>query len=90
MVSLVDLVFDELSEAHLRALAERLRPFLAPQTPDDGWLDGIDAIAEYLGCPPSRLYDPVYRDRSGIPLCKVGRGWAAKKSELDTWAHSRS
>lgn len=89
MSALADAIFADLGEGELRALASRLRPYLSPKGPEDAWLDGVDAIADYLGCPASRLYDPAYRRRSGIPLYKDGRSWVALRSELDSWRRTR-
>jgi hypothetical protein len=85
--ALASALLAELDDEQLRALAERLRPFLGADesSSDDGWLDGMDTIAAYLGCRRHRLDDPAYRSRTGIPVFKAGRGWAAKKSELDAW-----
>lgn len=85
MSALADAIFAELGEDELRVLAIRLRPYLSPEGTEDAWLDGVDAIADYLGCPASRLYDSAYRRRSGIPLYKDGRSWVAFRSELDAW-----
>lgn len=85
MSALADAIVSELGDDELRVLAIRLRPYLSPEGGEDAWLDGIAAIADYLGCPASRLYDPAYRRRTGIPLYKDGRSWVALRSELDAW-----
>ena len=91
MSLLAGVLLAELADDELRALAERLQPYLSPQpAAADIWLDGIEAIARYLGCPTSRLYDPTYRRRSGIPLYKDGRSWVALRSELDRWRRAPS
>jgi len=56
----------ELSDDQLAALADRLRPFLRDERPaGDGWLRGARAIADYLGCPRSRVYALVSAGRLG-------------------------
>lgn len=74
----------ELSDAELRDLAERLRPYLEPHAPaEDGWLRGADQIAAHIGAPRSRVYALVSARR--IPVERDGSALIARKSELDTW-----
>jgi excisionase family DNA binding protein len=78
-------LLDELSEADLRALAERLRPFLSNQdTAEDGWLTARDAAA-YVGLSVHALHR-LTAERS-IPFHQDGPGcklWF-RRSELDQW-----
>lgn len=85
-MSVAAAILAELSEAELRELAERLRPFLsddrAPASPD-GWLRGAGEIASYIGAPRSRVYALTSAGR--IPVGRDGSALVARRSELDRW-----
>jgi hypothetical protein len=78
LAGLEELIARMVDERIAAALAERDRPA-------DEWLYEVGAIAAYLGCPRSRLYDAAYRRKSGVPMHKDGSRWVAKRSELDGW-----
>jgi len=67
----------------VEAIAERVVELLAPQlnVPDE-WLTAVEA-AEYLRCPPSRIYALSSAKRT--PLHRDGSRLLFRRSELDTW-----
>jgi excisionase family DNA binding protein len=67
----------------VEAIAERVVELLAPQlnAPDE-WLTAVEA-AEYLRCPPSRIY--ALSSAKRIPLHRDGSRLLFRRSELDTW-----
>lgn len=81
---LVDALLDSLDDDALVRLAERLRPHLqlVVKPADDGWLRGASAIADYLGCPRSRVYALVSAGR--LPAIKRdGSALVARRGDLD-------
>jgi excisionase family DNA binding protein len=87
-VSAADALISELSEEALDELARLLAPRLAAYTtqPDSGWIRGASAIAEYLGCPRSRVYSLSSAGR--IAIERDGANLVARRSDLDAWIHS--
>jgi excisionase family DNA binding protein len=69
---------DELVEA----VAHRAAELLAGRLPPDPWLD-VAGAAEYLACPPSRIYALVSACR--IPVHRDGSRLLFRRSELDLW-----
>jgi len=57
-----------------------------PQGGADEWLRGAKAIADYLGCPVSRVN--ALSSAGRIPLEKDGRSLTQRKSVLDEWIRS--
>jgi excisionase family DNA binding protein len=86
--SLASALLAELDDDALDALARLLAPRLgvhgAPAEPS-GWLD-VQAAADYLACPRSRIYALVSARR--IPHCKDGSRLLFRASELDEWVRS--
>jgi excisionase family DNA binding protein len=86
MSAIVDALLAELDDEALDALAERLAPRLAARigqgAPPNCWLD-VDAAAEYLACPKSRLYALTSARR--IPHHKDGSRTLFRRDELDEW-----
>jgi excisionase family DNA binding protein len=77
-------LLDELTDADLDLLAERLAPRLAAMqpAPADGWLT-VPEAADYLRCPTSRIYALTSAGR--IPYVKDGSRTLFRRSELDVW-----
>jgi hypothetical protein len=75
----------ELPDELVDAIATRVLERLGSQAPasDDGWLRGAEAIAGYIGAPPSRVYGLTSAKR--IPVHHDGPALVAKRSELDAW-----
>jgi excisionase family DNA binding protein len=75
----------EADEAILRALADRLAPFLPRPSSEDRWLT-VESAARYLDCTPRRLYEftsPSHEAK--IPFERDGRRILFRRSELDAW-----
>jgi excisionase family DNA binding protein len=67
----------------VEAIAERVVELLAPTLDMPGeWLTAVEA-AEYLRCPPSRIY--ALSSARRIPLYHDGSRLLFKRSELDRW-----
>jgi excisionase family DNA binding protein len=76
-------LIDGLDEAALRALAEKLQPYLPePAREANTWLSVPEAAA-YLRCPTSRIYALKSADR--IPFHLDGSRLLFRRSELDAW-----
>jgi excisionase family DNA binding protein len=74
-----------LSDASLDALAELVAARLGGQQPADApepWI-GVDAAAEHLACPKSRIYALVSAGR--IPHEKDSSRLLFRCSDLDAW-----
>jgi excisionase family DNA binding protein len=85
---LVTALVEEAEDAALRALAERLAPFLQTSDGEDGgdrWLT-VQSAAAYLDCKPRRLYEFTRRDE--IPFERDGRRLLFLRSELDAWVRN--
>lgn len=69
----------------LERLAERVADLLDARNPaePDGWLRGAEAIAGYIGAPPSRVY--ALNSAGRIPVEHDGSALVAKRSDLDAW-----
>ena len=83
---LVDLPGDLLTAIATRAADLVVRGFAATPEP---WI-GVDKAASHLGCPRSRIYRLVSRERSGvewnpIPYERDGARLLFKRSALDEW-----
>jgi hypothetical protein len=74
-----------LSEEIVDAIAERAAALVSerPGRLPDGWIRGAQRIAEYIDCPPSRVYALVSARR--IPVHHDGSALIARRSELDRW-----
>ena len=73
----------------VETIAERVVEILAadqPSTAADGWLRGANQIADYVGCPRSRVYALASARR--IPIERDGSSLLAKRSTLDGWIRS--
>lgn len=77
-----DGLFLELPPAALDALAERVAARLAEPAAPEPWI-GVDAAAEHLACPKSRIY--ALASAGGIPHEKDGSRLLFRASELDRW-----
>jgi excisionase family DNA binding protein len=78
----------ELDRESLAALADRLAPLLVdrlgPMAGEDSrWLRGAAEIAQYLRCPPSRVYALSSANR--LPIHRDGSNLVARTAELDEW-----
>jgi excisionase family DNA binding protein len=83
MTVVVDAFIAELDEKALAVLAERLRPFLTSQNPDQGgWLN-TDQAATHLCCPRSRIHDLVQLGK--LEPCRDGRRLLFKRTDLDAY-----
>ena len=82
MSDLAAALLGELGDQELRALAERLAPFLRgqPATPASPWLD-VDEAAEHLRCRPQRIYDLVSAGR--LRVAKDGTRSLFRREWLD-------
>jgi len=70
----------------VEAIAERVVELLAPKLDAPGeWLTAAEA-AEYLRCPPSRIY--ALSSAKRIPLHRDGSRLLFRRSELDTWVNA--
>ena len=80
------LTFD-VSEEMIEGLAQRVAAILAERaaTPDDGWLRGGQAIADYIGAPRSRIYALATTTPPRIPVARDGSALVARRSDLDEW-----
>ena len=80
----------ELPDQLLDVLADRVAERLADRQPsaEDGWLRGGGAIADYLGCPRSRVYALTSCNPSRIPIHRDGSALIALRSELDQWVRA--
>jgi excisionase family DNA binding protein len=78
----VDALFTDLGPDDLRRLAELLEPYLTPTT-DVGWLRGAKQIAQYLGCPESRVNSLV--GHGELPVERDGRTYMMRRADLDKW-----
>jgi excisionase family DNA binding protein len=81
-------LLDELDDAALDLLAERLAPRLAGHAASggsSGWLD-VEGAAEYLACPKSRIYALVSARR--IPHHRDGSRLLFNSRELDDWVRA--
>lgn len=69
----------------VEAIAQRAASIIAERTPgaENGWIRGAQRIAEYIDCPPSRVYALVSARR--IPVHHDGSALIARRSELDRW-----
>lgn len=87
MSALAAALLDTLDDATLDALAERLAPRLAGRLSTDSptWLS-VQAAADYLACPKSRIYALVSSRR--IPFCKDGSRTLFDRHELDEWVRN--
>lgn len=65
--------FDRLADA----VAARLTSHAA-----EAWI-GVQQAAEYLACPPKRIYNLVHQ--AAIPFHKDGSRLLFRRSELDAW-----
>lgn len=85
MSALASALLAELDDRALDELAALLAPRLAAlsQRDGDGWLRGADAIAEYIGCPRSRVY--ALSSAGRIPIHRDGSNLVARTAELDEW-----
>jgi len=88
MSNLGEALLAELDDEHLAQLAERLRPYLAPEpareADEDGWLRGGRGIAAYLGAPRSRVYALVSAGR--LPAVQHdGSSLVARRADLDAF-----
>lgn len=81
MSAIVDALLGEMTDADLRELAEKLKPFLIA---DDGWLSAKDAAA-YAGCSIHALRHALKRGdlehEQHADGCKV---WV-RRSAIDRW-----
>lgn len=70
----------------VEAIAERVVELLAPKldAPDE-WLTAVEA-AEYLRCPPSRIY--ALSSAKKIPVHRDGSRLLFRRSEVDTWVNA--
>ena len=66
---------EELVEALTQRVLERLQE-------ERRWLDGREALADYLGCSLSRVKD--LRER-GLPGKRIGRRLLFDRLEVDRW-----
>ena len=57
------------------------------KTENDKWI-GIEEAASYLDVNKDTLRNWIKNDNAKIPVCKIGRQWKFKKSELDAWVKS--
>lgn len=78
-MSLAAALLAELTDVDLDSLAERLRSRLQIDPEPDGYLDAAGA-AEFLACPPSRIYALVSAKR--IPFYKDGSRLLFDRAEL--------
>jgi excisionase family DNA binding protein len=85
MSSLANALLAELDDDALDVLAGRLASRLPAHQATSGWL-GVTAAAEYLACPPSRLYALVSARR--VPFCKDGSRLLFDRGELDAWVRA--
>jgi len=69
----------ELPDELLEALTQRVLEGAQEQR---RWLDGREALAEYLGCSLSRVKD--LRER-GLPAKRIGRRLLFDRLEVDRW-----
>jgi hypothetical protein len=75
---------DEIAERAADLVAERL----GARNGSDGWLRGAEAIATYIGSPPSRVYALAACKPPRIPIQHDGSSLVAKRADLDTWITS--
>jgi excisionase family DNA binding protein len=81
MTDLARALLDQLGDDDLRALAERLRPYL---TTEDRWLSTTEA-ATYAGCSVHALRHAVARGEIECrQSCPGGKVWI-RRSALDRW-----
>jgi hypothetical protein len=76
-LALTDEIVDAIAERAAILLSQR------PVGAADGWIRGAQRIAEYIDCPPSRVYALVSARR--IPVHHDGSALIATRSELDRW-----
>lgn len=76
----LDLI-DALDADDLAKLAERLRPYLAPDD-SEPWV-GVRDAAAHLACKPQRIYDLV--SAKAIPHRHEGTRVLFRLSDLDRW-----
>lgn len=74
---------DELIEAVAERVLERLSEREQGEATADSWLRGAGAIADYVGCSRSRIYQLVSARR--VPVHKDGASVVARRAELDDW-----
>jgi excisionase family DNA binding protein len=83
LAELDEKALDQLADALLPRLRARLAREAVSQK--DAWLD-VEAAAEHLACPKSRLYAMVSARR--IPFHKDGSRTLFDRDELDAWVRS--
>jgi len=72
-------LLEHLAELAATLVAERLEPAAAP------WLD-VQGAAEYLACPPSRIY--ALTSKRAIPFEKDGSRTLFRPEALDEWVRA--
>jgi excisionase family DNA binding protein len=77
-------VVDHIAQRVIDLQAERQKSIRANTS--DGWLRGAKAIAAYVGCSRSRVYQLASARR--IPLERDGSALIARRSDLDRWLAS--
>jgi hypothetical protein len=85
MTAIGDLL-EQLDADELRALAERLRPFMAA---DDGWLNAKDA-ARYAGCTVPALRHAARTGAVEFEQRVAGGKVWFRRSALDRWRTAQS
>jgi hypothetical protein len=76
---------EAIAERAADLVAERMAGSGGAANPGGGdrWLRGADAIAGYIGAPPSRVY--ALNSAGRIPVHHDGSALIARCSELDAW-----